>query len=173
MGTLVGLTNFDDVHLDARAVLVPLKRNLFRLRQQRLHASEVEQGVPVVVLLYGARHDVAFAVRKLFVHLTALDVSDELHENLLGGLGRNASKILGGRVPLARDISLKVQLQAPDLNLTGLGVDLDFGVLGRIRAPFVRGEQGVGERDEEFPLVNVLVSRNLTERLKKLKVRHG
>ncbi len=162
--TLVGLSHLDDVDLDARAVLVALEGDLLGLGQEGFDAAEVEQRVAVVVLLDRARDDVALAVRELLVHLAPLDVADELHEDLLGGLGRDASEVLGRGVPLARDIALEVELESPHLDLAGLGVDLDFGVFGRVGTTLVGGEERVGERDEQLPFVDVLVTCNLSQR---------
>ena len=164
LGTLVGLAHFDDVDLDARAVLVAFESDLLGLGQQRFHPTEVEQRVAVVVLLHRARDDVAFAIRELFVHLTSLDVSNELHQDLLGGLGRDASEVLGRGVPLARDVALDVEFQSPDLDLAGLGIDLHFGVFGRVGTALVGGEERVGEGDEQLPFVDVLVTCNLSQR---------
>ena len=163
LGALVGLAHFNDVDLDPRTVFVALEGDLLGLGQQRLDTPEVEQRVAVVVLLHGARDDVALAVRELFVHLTTLDVADQLHQDLLGGLGGDASEVLGCGVPLSRDVAVEVQFQSPDLDLARLGIDLDLGVLGGVGATLVRREQRVGQGNQQLPFVDVLITRNLSQ----------
>ncbi len=68
-------------------------------------------------------------------------------------------KSVGGRVPLARDVALDVELEPPDLDLAGLGVDLDLGVLGRVGAPLVGGQQRVGQRDSRSSPSSMFWSR--------------
>ncbi len=173
LGALVGLAHLDDVDLDARAVVVALEGDLLGLGQQRLDACRGRAACSGCRSAGRARDDVALAIGELLVHLAALDVADELHEDLLGGLGGDAPEVLGRRVPLARDVALDVELEAPDLDLAGLGVDLDLGVLGRVGTTLVGGEQRVGQRDEELALVDVLVTRDLSQRLEEVEVRHG
>ena len=81
-------------------------------------------------------------------------------------------KSSGRGVPLAGHVALEVQFETPDLDLTRLGIDLDFGVLGGVGTTLVRGEQRVGQSDEQLPLVNVLVTCNLSQGFKKFEVRH-
>jgi len=59
----------------------------------------------------------------------ALDVADALQDDLLGGLGRDATEVVRGVVPLADDLALLVELLGDHLDVTGLDVDLDEGVV--------------------------------------------
>ena len=121
----------------------------------------------------GPRDDVALAVGELFVHLATLNVANQLHQDLLGRLGRDSAKVLGRRVPLARDVALEVEFESPHLDLSSFGIDLDFGVFGGVGTALVGRQQRVRERDQQLPFVNVLVARDLTEGLKKFEVRHS
>src|SRR5205807_9506642 len=64
---LRGLAHLDDVRLQPLAVAVRLRRDLLRLRQQRLDLAEVEERVPVRVLLDDPGDDVALAPGELLV----------------------------------------------------------------------------------------------------------
>ena len=111
-------------------MLVALEGDLLALGQQRLDATEVEQGVAVVVLLDRTGDDVTFTVSELFVHLATLNVTNELHQDLLGRLGGNTTEVVRRGVPLASHVAVEVELEAPHLDFARFGVDLDFGVLG-------------------------------------------
>src|SRR5918992_1047520 len=88
-----------DDRLDAASLLVALAVNLFGSRQERFNLAQVNEDVVAVAgLLDDARDDLRDAVDVLLVHHLALGLADPLQDHLLGGLGGDASEVLGGDV---------------------------------------------------------------------------
>ena len=146
--TLRRLAHLDDVRLHARAVVVPVARDLLGLRQQRLDPTEVEQRVARVGLLDDAGDDVAFAAGVLLVLHLALGLADALQDDLLRRLRGDAAEVGGRVVPLAGDVALFVELLRDHADLAGLDVDLDERFLGRFGHALVRGDERVRQRLE-------------------------
>ena len=167
---LRGLADLDDVGLEAGTVVVALVGDLLRLRQERLDLAEVEQGVAVVGLLDDAGDDVALSAGVLVVLHVPLDLTDPLHDHLLGGLCGDAAEVLGGVVPLTHDVALDVELLAVDPDLAGVRVDGDDCLLGRVRQPLVGSDERVGESVEERVDGDALVPCDLPECIEELEV---
>ena len=96
-----------------------------------------------------------------------------MHEHLLGGLRRDTTEVVRRRVPLADDVALEVELEAPHADVTGLRIDFHFGVFRRVHATLVRRQQRVGECLQQLALVNALVACELLESFHELHVLTG
>ena len=84
-----------DDGLDPAPLLVALAVDLLGAREQRLHASEVDEHVVAVAgLLDDPGHDFADAVDVLLVHHLALGLADSLEDDLLGRLRGDAAEVL-------------------------------------------------------------------------------
>ena len=172
LGTLRRLAHLDDVRLEPAAVLVPLVLHLLGLREQRLHPTEVEQGVALVGLLDDARDDVAFAAGVLLVLHLALGVANALEDHLLRRLRGDATEVLRRVVPLANDMAFLVEFLRNDANVAGLDVDLDEGFLGRARQALVRRDERVRERLEHDLDRDALLALDVLERFHHVAI-HG
>ena len=153
-------------------MLVTLVLHLLGLRQQRLDPTEVEEGVALVRLLDDAGDDVALAPRVLLVLHLALGVANALQDDLLGGLRRDATEVVGGVVPLAYDVAVFVELLRDHADVAGLDVDLDERLLGRVRHPLVRGDERVRERLEHDLDRDALLALDVLERFHHFGI-HG
>ena len=88
-----------------------------------------------------------------------------MEDHLLGRLGRDATEVLGRVVPLPGDVALFVELLRDDADVTGLGVDLDQRLLGRVGQALVRGHQRVRQRLEHDLDRDALLALDVLERL--------
>ena len=168
---LGGLADLDDVGLDPAAGLGTLVGDLLGLGQQRLDPTEVEQGVARVGLLDDAGDDVTLAAGVLLVLHLPLDLTDALDHDLLGGLGGDATEVVGGDVELGADrLAVLVELLGHDPDLDGVGIDGDPRVLVGAGHPLVGRLQRVGERAEERVDRDALVGGERLQRLHHLGV---
>ena len=170
LGALGGLANLDDVRLQPGAVLVALVGNLLGLGQQRLDPAQVEQRVALVVLLDDAGDDVALAAGVLLVLHVPLGLADALEDHLLGRLGGDATEVVGGVLPLPHDVAVLVELLGVDVDLAGVGVDRDDGLLGGLGHALVGGDQGVGQSLEEGVDGDALLPLDDLEGLHELEI---
>src|SRR5919198_487365 len=111
-----------DVGLQPLAVAVRLRGNLLRLREERLDLAQVEQRVPMGVLLDDPRDDVALAARELLVRELTLGVAELLVNDLLRGLGPDPALELVGDLDLALafGVPLPYRLDRPALGASYL-----------------------------------------------------
>ena len=162
-----GLADFDDVRLQASAGLWTLVWDLLGLRQKRLDAAEVEEGVPGVVLLHDAGDDVALATCVLLVLHVALDLADALHHHLARSLRRDATEILWRVVPLTDDVAIVVELLGNNANVERL-VDDDVCLFAGFGHALVGRLEPVGQSLEQHVGRNPLFGRKSLQRLHHL-----
>ena len=160
--TLGRLADLHDVGLEARAMLVALVGNLFRLRQEGFDLSEVEQRVAIVGLLDDAGDDVTLATCILFVLEITLDLTNALQDDLLGRLSGDPAEVVGSIVPLPGDVAVLVEFLSVDANLARVWVDGDNCLLGRVGAPLVGSYQRVGQGVEQRLHRDALVASDLS-----------
>ena len=148
--TLRGLANLDDVGLDSRRAVGTLIGHLLRLRQERLDPTQIEQGVPGIGLLDHAGDNVALAAGVLLVLEIALGLTNALGHDLTSGLSCDPTEVVGRDLKLLpHRLALFVELLREHLELHGVGVDRDPGVLIRLRHPLIRMLKSIGERTKE------------------------
>ncbi len=167
LGALRRLTNLDDVGLEARARLRPrADRHLLCLGQERLDATEVDEGVAGVGLLHDAGDDLAFLAGVVLVLHLPLFFANALHQHLLGGLSSDSSEVLGGDVHLGPvGLAILVEVLGVDLDVEGGGVDRDPGVLVGIRVALVGRLERVGQNAVELLDGDVATLGQRVERL--------
>ena len=171
--TLGGLADLDDVGLEPGVVLGALVRDLLGLGQQRLDPTEVEQRVTAVVLLDDAGDDVALAAGVLLVLELALSLADALGHHLTGGLGGDATEVVGRDVELLADRhALLVEFLGEDPDVEGAGVDRDPRVLVGLRHPLVRGLERVGQCGHEGVDGDALLGREGLEGVEHVGAAH-
>ena len=127
--TLGRLANFHDVRLESLPVLVVLVGHLLCLGHQCLNLAQVKQGIAVVSLLHDARDDVTFATGVLVVLHVTLDFANALHDDLLGSLSGDTTKVFWGVIPFAHHFTVFVQLLAVHANLAVVWVNGDDSFL--------------------------------------------
>ena len=150
LGAFGRLADLHDVGLEAGVGVGPLIGNLLGLGQQRLHPTQVEQGVAGVGLLDHAGDDVALPAGVLLVLELPLRLPDALGHDLAGGLGRDPPEVVGGDLELlAHRFAHLVEVLGEDPELHGLGVDGDPGVLVRARQALVGRFQRVGQSGQQ------------------------
>src|SRR5919197_487380 len=169
-----------DVGLQPLAVAVRLRGNLLRLREERLDLAQVEQRVPMGVLLDDPRDDVALAARELLVRELTLGVAELLVNDLLRGLGPDPALELVGDLDLALafGVPLLIELLLPHAHLTGLWVHLRacaepfFGQRGVLLAAprRVGGGHGLLEPLEDGLEGDALLARQLPQRRDQFRV---
>ena len=134
------------VGLDPAAVGVLLAGHLLGLREHRLDLADVDQhgalDVAAVVRLHDAADDVALLAGVLAEGLLVLGVAQPLHDDLLGGAGRDPAEVGGGVVPLADDLAVGAELLGQDGDLAALAVDVHAHVLGGAVGVPVGGHEG-------------------------------
>ena len=91
--SLVGLLDFHDEGLDAVAMAVSFRRNLFSRRQHSFRLAEVDEHIAVFHTLYKTREDIAFTALEFFVNHAAFCFTDALYNNLLSRLGCHTAKV--------------------------------------------------------------------------------
>ncbi len=112
-------------------------------------------------------HDVAFAPGVLLVLQVPFGLADALEDDLLGRLGGDAAEVLRRVVPLPDDVAVLVELLAVDPDITGVRIDGDHGLLGRVRHALVGRHERVGQGVEQGVDADALVSGDLLQRLQK------
>ena len=91
--------------------------------------------------LHDAADDVALLADVLAERLLVLGVAQPLHDDLLGGAGRDPAEVGGGVVPLVHDLAVRTQLLGQHGDLAALAVDLHADVLGGALGVPVGGDQ--------------------------------
>ena len=163
-----------------------LQGALLRRGQDRLHAlADVKDQGARLHPVDGARDELAFAVRELVEDLVALDFADALKDDLLGGLGADATKdvtvqllrlhgVAGLRVGVVGDgirdgdlgqfvlDLLDDQPRPEDADPTTLAVDADLDVLVARDAP-IGGLDPVLHRPDQLLPGDLLLCIQLEE----------
>src|ERR671935_152989 len=117
LGALALGAHLDDDRLDPASLLVALARHLLGAGQDGLHPAQVDERVPVVVLLDDPGDDLTDTVGVLVVHHRPLGLVDPLAQHLLRGLAGDAAEVLGRDVdqgvpgePVPLDLRLRLRL---------------------------------------------------------------
>ncbi len=171
LGTAQSVFDRDHVGAEAIADVVIFNHDPFALGHDRFKFSKIENHVRAIEPAHRAAHDFAGAILELLVNHFLLDLADTLHHRLLGGLRRDASKILRGDFHFNRvaDLHLRFELASPaerDLilgirhvldhdqvrqrpDVAGLRIDVDPQIAGGADAFLRRRKQRGGKRFEQ------------------------
>src|SRR5207253_2306743 len=176
-------------HVGAHAVagIVALARNLLALGQDRLRLADLQDHVALLDPVHDTAQDLTFFADELRIDALALGIADLLKDDLLRGLGGDASQILQGAVLQQFELDAKLGLGVQGLGLSqrdlrlrvgdlldhllalidpevaGLAVDVDADVVARSQALARRRQQGSLQRLEEDLLVDPLLASELLD----------
>ena len=188
------LAHFDDQGLHAVAALVMFARDLLLTGQNGLGAAQVDHPAALVAALDDAGDDFAHAVLVFLVNDFLLGVAHALDDDLLGGLGRDASQVLHldpeahfvvqlyGGIMLAGvgqgNLSVLVghvvvfhhDFELVYLNVAGVVIVGHFHVHILAEAAQHRGAHGVFQRVDEHVAVKALVFADLINGLFEFKI---
>src|SRR5690606_34828631 len=112
-----------DERLDPVARAIRLARRLLAMRQDRVGPIEVDDDVALLEPRHDAGDALALAVFVLVVDQVTLRLADTLDDDLLGGLGCDASKALLGALEL-EDLAISPILFPRLVDVVGLVEDL-------------------------------------------------
>src|SRR6185436_10524047 len=186
LGALGRAAHLEDEGADAVAGIIALARDLLALGQDRLGLADLEDHVALLDAVHDAPQDLSFLPGELRVDALALGVADLLEDHLLGGLGRDATKVLGRALLLQLELVVELRLRIQSLglveadlelgisdlgddlaagvgaHLAGLAVDLNAHVVARQGLPRGR-QQGRLQRLEEDLFVDPLLAAQLLD----------
>ncbi len=143
------IAHLEDERLHPVAPIETLVRDPLRAGHERLSVPQVQDAVAVVHLLHDAGDQIAFSPFIEVVHLIPLGLAQPLHDDLLGGLRRDAAEVIRGVLPLAHHVAVLVQLLAVHGDLPAIGVDHHPRLLRGAGAALVGRHQSVGEGVED------------------------
>ena len=118
----VAFTHFHQISANATVTAIALIGQLLFFGQHSFRLLQVDDHVACAghIALHPAHNDLAFLLGEMFISRLALGFSDALHDDLLGGLGGDASEIV--RRAIHKD-------SAADLGLRVYGLSLSQGKL--------------------------------------------